>query len=256
LIQYYPGHMAAAMRKLAERVRLIDVIVEVIDARIPAAGSNTALEQMSPSTPRLIVLTRADLADAESTQRWLSWYESERRAALALDARRRGSFSALKREMTRLAGEARLARAMVVGIPNAGKSTVINGLVGRSAARVENRAGVTRAPQWFRLSRGLEVMDTPGILVPKIESPEAGWHLAACGALPRARFDPEEVVGQLTAARPDLPRLERFAEGRRIVRARGEPDLHNAALAFLREFDEGRFGRISLEEPPASGGGQ
>jgi len=251
-IQYYPGHMASAMRRLGELVALIDLVIEVVDARIPRSGANPALAELAGARPRLTVLSRDDLAEPPATARWLEWYGAQRRPALALDARSRSSFGKLSCTLLELAAGARRksARAIVLGIPNAGKSTVINGLVGRAVARTENRAGVTRAPQWFRLSPTLELMDTPGIMVPKIETPEAAWHLAACGALPRARFDPEQVVAELAAARVEFPPLEEFARERRIVRAGAEYDLHNAALAYLRELDAGRFGRMSLEEPP------
>jgi ribosome biogenesis GTPase A len=132
---------------------------------------------------------------------------------------------------------------------------VINALAGRKVARTEDRAGVTRAAQWFRLGPDLEVMDTAGILAPKIETPEAQWRLALVGAVPRARFDPEEVVArfygwaQSAAAANAVPDLETFAQSRGFIRRGNLLDVHNASWAYIKEFNEGRFGRMTLEEP-------
>ena len=150
-------------------------------------------------------------------------------------------------------------RAMVVGIPNTGKSSIINGLLRRTAAKTEDKAGVTRSLQWFRVRPKLEVMDTPGILVPKIATPQAQWQLALTGALPRERFDPEEIVERFArwahAERPKLnvPDLDTFARARGFARRGGELDLHNAAGAYLKDFNEGKFGRITFERPEAAG---
>lgn len=142
---------------------------------------------------------------------------------------------------------------MVVGIPNAGKSSIINGLLRRAAAKTERRAGVTRSTQWFRLSQHVELMDTPGVLVPKIATKAAQWKLAAVGAVPSERYDPEEVAHSLAgwAAQRGLrriPTLDAFA-ATRFMRPGGKVDTHNAAQSYLRAFDEGAFGRISLESP-------
>ncbi len=146
---------------------------------------------------------------------------------------------------------------MVVGVPNSGKSSVINSLLRRNAARTEDRAGVTRALQWFRVGPGLELMDTPGILVPKISSPDAQWKLAMVGAVPRDRYDPEDVSGRFhrwlmetTQERTRVPDLERFAASRGFKRKGGEPDYHNAAQSYIKDFNDGKFGRITLEPAP------
>jgi ribosome biogenesis GTPase A len=146
-------------------------------------------------------------------------------------------------------------RAMVVGIPNTGKSSIINGLLRRTAAKTADKAGVTRSLQWFRVQPKFEVMDTPGILVPKIASPAAQWQLALTGALPRERFDPEDVAARFAAwaheERPaaGVPDLESFARARGFARRGGEIDLHNAAGAFLKEYGDAKFGRFSFERP-------
>jgi ribosome biogenesis GTPase A len=256
-IQWYPGHMAKAMRKLGERLRIVDIVIEVVDARLPLASANPALDDVAGKKPRIVVLAQEDLADPHVTREWLAWYAAAGRTAVAVNGKDQGSVRRLVPVLDALAVKTGTTRAIVVGIPNTGKSSVINGIARRSAAKTEDRAGVTRSLQWFRVSPKLEVMDTPGILVPKIASLEAQWQLALTGALPRERFEAEEVVDAFVAwaheYRPQLavPDLETFAKARGFARRGGELDLHNAAGAFLREFGEGRFGRVSFEKPSA-----
>lgn len=255
-IQYFPGHMAAAMRKLRERLALADVVVELVDARLPATSANPELRRLIGARPRLVVLGREDLADPEATRRWLAWYAAHGQPAVAVDGRAQPSVKRAAVTLAELAGPGP-TRVIVVGVPNTGKSSLINGLVRRSVARTENKAGVTRALQWFRIAPGLEVMDTPGILVPKIADADAQWMLALTGALPHTRYDSEEVIarfaGWAAAHVPalDVPNLERFARTRGFVRRGDEPDLHNAAGAYLRDFNAGVFGRITFELPDA-----
>ena len=251
-IQWYPGHMVRAMRRFAEDLRYVDVVIEAVDARVPHSGGNPLLARMAARKPRLLALTREDLADPAETAAWLRRFEADGRVALAVDAKRQGAATRLLAVLDTLPAKRRASRAMVVGIPNAGKSTLINALVGRNVARTEDRAGVTRAPQWFRVSARFELLDTAGILVPKIETLEAQWKLALVGAVPRARFDAEDVVARLHAwsvarEREPLPDLETFAQSRGFIRRGNVVDSHNAALAYVKDFNEGRFGRITLE---------
>jgi ribosome biogenesis GTPase A len=256
IVQWYPGHMARAMRRLGDDVRLVDAVVEAVDARVPHAGANPSLERIAAGKPRLLVLTRADLADPALTERWLDFYRESGRAALAVDAKERPDMLRLRAAFSAFLGEGRRARALVLGIPNAGKSTLINALAGKRVARTEDRAGVTRAVQWFRVGAQLELMDTAGILVPKIEGADAQWKLALVGAVPRARFEAEDVVARFTrwAAERGLaavPDLATFAQSRGFVRRGTILDTHNAAWSFLKDWNEGKFGRMTLEEPPA-----
>ncbi|HEY4439378.1 MAG TPA: ribosome biogenesis GTPase YlqF [Candidatus Elarobacter sp.] len=256
-IQWYPGHMAQAMRKLGERLRVVDVVVEVLDARLPRASANPALDELAGRKRRLIVLTGEDLADPHVTREWLAWYAAAGRTAVAVNGKDQSSVRRVAEALDGLTEPTGTTRAMVVGIPNTGKSTIINGLLGRTAAKAEDKAGLTRSLQWFRVRPKLEVMDSPGILVPKIATPQAQWQLALTGALPRERFDAEEVAGQFYAwaqARTlgGVPSLEDFARGRGFTRRGGEVDLHNAAGAYLKDFGEGKFGRISFERPEAA----
>ncbi|MBD5654598.1 MAG: 50S ribosome-binding GTPase, partial [Candidatus Eremiobacteraeota bacterium] len=165
-IQWYPGHMARAIRRLAEDIRAIDIVVEVTDARVPFSGTNPALAKLAGNRPRLLVLSRAQLADPALTATWLAYYEAQGRSAVAVDAKERAGAARLRGALETLAAGRRTARVIVLGIPNAGKSTAINAIVGRNVARAEDRAGVTRARQWFRIGTSLEIMDTAGILVP------------------------------------------------------------------------------------------
>jgi len=256
-IQWYPGHMARAMRRLAEDMRAIDVVIEVADARVPLAGTNPALAALAGSRPRLLVLSRAQLADERTTQGWIAYYNDLGRMTVAVDAKGRAGAAQLRAAVETLALDRRNTRAIVLGIPNAGKSTIINAIAARNVARAEDRAGVTRARQWFRVGEGFEIMDTAGILVPKIDTNEAQWKLALVGAVPRARFDAEDVATRLqrwfaaTYRSGELPALETFAQRRGFMRHGTMLDVHNAAWAYLKDWNDGKFGRMTLEAPPS-----
>ena len=247
--------MARAMRRLSEDVRRVDLVIETVDARVPASGGNPALASIAARKPSLLVLTRADLAQPALTEAWLERLRREGRTVVAVAAKTPGGIAQARAALETLESARAARRAIVLGIPNAGKSTVINALVGKRVARAEDRAGVTRTAQWFRVTPVLELMDTAGILVPKIDTPEAQWKLALVGAVPRARFDPEDVVTRFThwaaVARPRsaVPDLETFAQSRGFVRHGNVSDTHNAALAFMKDFNEGRFGPMTLEDP-------
>jgi len=254
-IQWYPGHMASAMRRLAEDVRLTNVVIEVVDARIPHSGRNPALARIAGSRPRLVVLERDDVADPAATKAWVAYLEANGEPAVAINGKSRGSVQRLRKRLAGLNEGRRVARAVVVGIPNAGKSTVINALVRKNVARVEDRAGVTRSAQWFRVDPALDVLDTAGILVPRIASKDAEWMLALCGAVPRTRFDAEEVVVRfVTWARERgkrVPDLDVFARERGFVRRGNIVDTSSAAWTYIKEWSDGRFGRMTLELPPS-----
>jgi ribosome biogenesis GTPase A len=257
-IQWFPGHMAKAMRRIGEDMAAIDLVVEVADARTPLAGTNPVLAKLAGRRPRLLVLSRAQLAEPAATEAWLAYYAALGRTALAVDAKSRPGAAHVRGALETLGRGRRSARVIVIGIPNAGKSTVINAIVGRTVARAEDRAGVTRARQWFRVGDGLEIMDTAGILVPKIDSAESQWKLALVGAVPRARFEPEDVVARfhrwLVARDPatTIPDLETFAQSRGFVGRGTILNTHNAALAYIKDWGEGKFGRMTLETVPAS----
>jgi len=260
-IQHFPGHMAAAMRKLAERLSLADVVIEVRDARLPEISGNPDLDRLVGTRSRLLVLGREDLADPAETRRWLAWYTRVGRRAVAVDGRSQPGVGAARSALDELLRGTGPSRLIVVGIPNTGKSALINGLARRTVARTENKAGVTRQLRWLRIDPMLEIMDTPGILVPKIASTTAQWMLALTGALPRARYDPEEIATIFAGwaadhvPRAQVPDLEAFARTRGFVRRGDALDLHNAAGAYVKAFNAGTFGRFTFESPPEIGAG-
>ncbi|HTX60358.1 MAG TPA: YlqF/YawG family GTPase, partial [Verrucomicrobiae bacterium] len=232
-----------------------DLVVEVVDARVPRSGRNPMLDRLAAHRARVVVLNRHDLAHPQTTKEWVEHFAAQGVEAVPTDGRSQPGVARVATAMRHLTRGVRgSARALVVGIPNSGKSSIINGLLRRAAAKTENRAGVTRALQWFRLQPNIELMDTPGILVPKIATKAAQWKLALVGAVPRTHYDPEEVVAAfhrwLHARDPHsaVPDLETFAAAR-FTRRGGEIDYHNAAQAYIRTLGEGTFGRISLEAP-------
>jgi ribosome biogenesis GTPase A len=259
-IQWFPGHMAATLRRMEAQLAAVDIVIEILDARLPRLSANPRLEDFAARRSWVRVLSRADLADPSITEAWVASTRTSERAALAIDGRRKGDLGHLIEIVEGMVEKGGLGRAMIVGIPNAGKSTVINGLVGRKAARVENRAGVTRTLQWFRLSRHIELLDSPGIALPKIETEVGQWMLALTGALPRERYDARSVIERFhahwlrcrgTAGIPSavLPTLEEFAIAAGFRRKGDCLDLENAARRYLKVFNAAGFGRYSFETP-------
>lgn len=269
LINWFPGHIAKARRELSERLKLCDLVLELVDARIPAS---TQLEsRLLGGKPRIVVVTKADLAAPRATRMWLDRLATDG-PAIALDARSGKGLSELKRSMAgiaaqvqqRMAARGRLprpARTMVLGAPNVGKSSLINRLAGRKAANVADKAGVTRAPQWIRLGKELELLDTPGLVPPKLEDQTAALRLALLGSIPPEAFDPREVaaagIEELAMLAPSaLGRYENARDLRAVAIAigcllpGGRPDETRAAQAFLSDLRAGRLGALTLEWPP------
>ncbi len=251
--------MVQTTRRIREYLRVIDIVIEVVDARIARSGRAPLLEQLAAKRARVIALSRDDLADPATTRLWLDDLATRGAHAVAIDGRKRGSVARLAAAIAAFSRQdgraATVARAMIVGTPNSGKSTVVNALLRRGAAKTEDRAGVTRQLQWFRLAPNVEVLDTPGVLPPKISDEAAQWKLAICGAVPRNRYDPADVASAfhawLVARRPrtDVPDLQAFAAARGFVRRGGDLDYHNAATSYISALRDGVFGRISLEAP-------
>ncbi|MBQ5952254.1 MAG: ribosome biogenesis GTPase YlqF [Lachnospiraceae bacterium] len=276
-IQWYPGHMTKARRAMQEDIKLVDLIIEILDARVPRSSRNPDIAELGKNKFRLIVLNKADLADPAVTAAWETYFQAQGAFVAALDARTRGQMPALLKTVREACREkierdrrrgilGRPVRAMVAGIPNVGKSTLINSLAGKSVAKTGNKPGVTRGDQWIRLNREVELLDTPGILWPKFGDPQVGRHLAAIGSVRDEILDREELAAEvlrllrehypedLAARFPDLPEqgpeaLMQIAESRKAVKKGGEPDTEKAAAILLEEFRSGKLGRISLERP-------
>ena len=281
IIQWYPGHMKKARELVEENLKLVDVVVELLDARIPAASANPMLREIIGDKPRVVALNKKDLADEKMTKRWLEHFRDEKLPAVALDSvtgkgmRELLSLieKAAKYRTEKLVSKgvaARKARVMVLGIPNVGKSSLINRLAGAAKAKTADKPGVTRAKQWIRIGADVDLLDTPGILWPKFEDPEVGLRLAFTGAVNDEIYDMENVAHLLLAAlRRDHPeRLqERFkfkeelpetteklmeAIGRRrgCLLKGGRIDFEKVQHILLTEFRMGKFGKISLDVPP------
>lgn len=278
-IQWFPGHMAKARRQVQESLKLVDVVLELLDARIPGSSRNPMLRQILGDKPRLVILNKSDLADPESTAAWQSYYRAREIVAVTVDSVHGKGISGIPPAVEQLAAprlhsvraagrRPRRARCMVLGIPNVGKSALINRLAKQKVARTGDRPGVTRGPQWIRLAANLELLDTPGILWPKFEDPEIAYRLAITGAIKEDVFDLDDVVTRLIswllenrpgalaeryrlASVPAEPLrcLNLIGAARGFYIGGGEVDLHKAAVNVLKEFREGKMGRFTLELP-------
>ena len=206
-IQWYPGHMTKTRRQIEADLKLVDAVCEIVDARIPISSRNPDIDAICGSKPRVIVMNRMDLADPAATKKWISYFRAKGYAALATDCKARQGVadfvpavrSVLKEKIERNAakGMHKPVKIMIVGIPNVGKSTLINQISGRKGAKAENRPGVTRGKQWVTVDQGLELLDTPGILWPKFEDETIALHLAFTGAVRDAIMDTETLAFHL-----------------------------------------------------------
>lgn len=276
-LSWYPGHMAKAKRLLQDQLRRADIVVEVCDARIPVSSRNPDLASLAQNRPRLVVLNKADLADPAQTTRWLAYFAQQHIPALSLNAKANAAALAKVIEKTaqpRVAAAAqrgmrKTVRVIILGVPNVGKSSLINRLSGRSATSVADRPGVTRALQWVKLTPYLELMDSPGLLWPKLEDQQGARRLAYVGSIKDETLDVYALASSLAdllieqaphllVARYgelDVP-LRGQALMEALCRARGylvkgnNCDLLRAAVSLLDDFRGGKIGRITLETAP------
>ena len=281
LIQWFPGHMAKTKRLIIEHLKAVDVAAELLDARIPLASANPMVEELLSGKPRIVILNKADLADPGITKAWESYYKRKGVAAVSMscgNGKDKKKFLRLIKEAggpmlekwKRRGLKTRSVRIMILGIPNVGKSTLINFISGTAAARTANTPGHTRGKQWVRLSQGLDLLDTPGVLWPKFEDQVAALRLAATGAIAGDVFDADTVVPELmrvlARTAPDALRekygIEDAAADPQILLAQagkrrgcilpgGAIDYARAQTMILNDFRSGKLGRITLDAVPA-----
>ncbi|WP_308639224.1 ribosome biogenesis GTPase YlqF [Paenibacillus silvisoli] len=285
-IQWFPGHMTRARREIQEKLKLIDIAIELLDARVPLSSRNPMVDEILLNKPRLILLNKADLADARTTEKWMAYFADLGHTSLAIDASTGTKVNEIPVKVKQLLHEKiakqiskgmipRAVRGLIVGIPNVGKSTLINKLAGRSIAATGDRPGVTKGQQWIKVGTEMELLDTPGILWPKFEDQLVGQRLAMTGAIREQVLNIEDIaffaIKELTKRYwPEL--VERFGltikppsdldDADEIVRVMeeigrkrgclisgGRVDLEKASGIILRELRAGNLGRISLESP-------
>ena len=278
-IQWYPGHMTKTRRQIEADLKQVDAVCEIVDARIPMSSRNPDIDSICAGKPRIIVLNRMDLADPAATKRWAAHFKSKGYAVLATDCKSRKGIAdftpaarvacaeKLQRDAAR--GMNRPLRVMVVGIPNVGKSTLINQISGRKGAKAEDRPGVTRGKQWVTVESGLLLLDTPGILWPKFEDPNVGMMLAYTGAVKEGVIDLEELACRLMellhkfypqtllerykveapAGTPGWELLEMAGRKRGYLLSGAEVNTERMAKVLMDEYRGGKLGRFTLEEP-------
>ena len=276
--QWYPGHMTKAKRMMQENMKLIDLVIELVDARVPVSSRNPDLDELGKNKARLILLNKSDLAEERMNDVWAAYFKEKGYSVVKLNAKKGGGIKSIqgviqeackeKIERDRKRGILnRPVRAMVVGIPNVGKSTFINALAGKACAKTGNKPGVTKGKQWIRLNKNVELLDTPGILWPKFEDQTVGLRLAWIGSIKDEILNTEELEAELTGflvnSYPDVLKekyeieesadgfenLRGIAESRHCLVKGNELDTEKAAKLLLDDFRNGRLGRITLETP-------
>ena len=276
--QWYPGHMTKAKRQMQEDLKLIDLVIELVDARIPFSSRNPDIDELGKNKARLILMNKADLADPGKTEIWSNYFKSRGCFVVCIDARSKKGMKAIQNEIMEACREKierdlrrgiknRPVRAMVVGIPNVGKSTFINSYAGKACAKTGNKPGVTKGKQWIRLNKNVELLDTPGILWPKFEDQKVGLHLALIGSIKDEILNIDEMSLALikllmrddpraVAARYELEEetdaveiLKSVAKNRGCLKKGEELDYSKAAALIIDEFRSGKIGRFTLELP-------
>lgn len=276
--QWYPGHMTKAKRMMQEDIKLIDLVIELVDARIPISSRNPDIDELGKNKARLILLNKSDLAEEKRNDAWVEYFKAKGFSVVKVNSRKGGGIKSIqgviqeackeKMERDRKRGILnRPVRAMVVGIPNVGKSTFINSLAGKACAKTGNKPGVTKGKQWIRLNKNVELLDTPGILWPKFEDQTVGLRLAFIGSIKDEILNVEELAAELIqfmkksyagvlAEKYNIEEVEdpyqclsKIAESRHCLLRGNELDVNKAAILLIDDFRNGRLGRITLEFP-------
>lgn len=276
--QWYPGHMTKARRMMQENIKLIDIVVELVDARVPFSSKNPDIDELAKNKYRLIVLNKADMADAKTTAAWQNYFEAKGFFVAKVNSQKGAGMKEVKSLIEKACQEKkardkkrgilnRPLRAMVVGIPNVGKSTFINSFAGKACAKTGNKPGVTKGKQWIRLNKQVELLDTPGILWPKFEDQTVGQHLAFIGSIKDELIQSVELaldlIEFLTASYPGIlgktysvdesedsvAILNAIAVNRGCLKKGNELDHDKAAFLLLDDFRNARLGKISVENP-------
>lgn len=277
-IQWYPGHMTKAKRMMQEDIKLIDIVIELLDARIPLSSRNPDIDALANNKYRLVILNKCDLADEEVNKKWEAWFQEKGIMVIAINARDGQGMKTITAKIQEACREKierdrkrgiinRPIRAMIAGIPNVGKSTFINSYAKKACTKVGNRPGVTKGKQWIRLNKNVELLDTPGILWPKFDDELVGEHLAFIGSINDEILQKTELSCRLISflkkgypgvlseryqveetVSPELI-LEEIARKRGCLKKGEELDYEKAAGIILEEFRNGKLGRISVEQP-------
>ncbi len=276
--QWYPGHMTKAKRMMQENIKLIDLVIELVDARIPISSRNPDIDELGKNKARLILLNKSDLAEEKQNDAWVEYFKNKGFSVVKVNSRKGGGIKSIqgviqeackeKMERDRKRGILnRPVRAMVVGIPNVGKSTFINTLAGKACAKTGNKPGVTKGKQWIRLNKNVELLDTPGILWPKFEDQTVGLRLAFIGSIKDEILNVEELAAEMiqfmkkyytgvlaekyniVESEDPYKCLADIAESRHCLLRGSELDTNKAALLLIDDFRGGRLGRITLEFP-------
>ena len=287
IIQWFPGHMAKTRRMMSENLKSVDIVIEVLDARIPYSSKNPEISDITDKKPSLTILNKSSLASQEVTDKWIRYYSSLGKEAISVDCINGIGIAKIEPAVRKILAEkikayenkgmvGRKLRAMVVGIPNVGKSSLINKLCGSRKAKVENRPGVTLDKQWIQVSPALDLMDMPGVLWPKFEEKKVGENLAITGAIKDDILDTEQIAvilcarlkkvapelfmarykisqSELDGCETDYEILELVGKKRGFLISGGEIDTERASNMLLDEFRGAKIGRISLETPNTAG---
>lgn len=270
VIQWYPGHMAKASRQIREKLKLIDIVVEVLDARLPIASKNPDIDQYTEHKRHLVLLNKADLADPDQNQKWVDYLKGrdgidEVMLYNAFDPKKKPELVTKLRSLN--PKDKKQLKCLICGIPNVGKSTIINTLIGKKKTQIGNKPGVTKGQQWLTAPDGLMLLDTPGILWPKFEDPEVGFHLAWIGSIKDTIFEKENIAADLLKFLVEhypqdvaslykidledkrLPEIfDAIAKSRGLLLRGGEYDYFRTSEMLLNDFKNGKVGRITIDQ--------